>query len=99
MRNFYVVWRTVQWQKFSEVCRVTFEESMVNFRGLHYGKFLCRWEACIMRNVYVVWRTVQWQNFSEVCRVAFEEGLVKFRGLPYGKFLYPWKGCIMAKFL
>jgi hypothetical protein len=88
----------VQWSDFSDVFRVAFEESLLNFRDLHYGKFLCRSKACIVRNFYVVWRTVQWQNFSEVCRVIFEESLINFIGLHYGKFLCSLEDCAMAKF-
>jgi hypothetical protein len=83
---------------FGEIFRVAFEEILVKFRGLHYGKFLCCWEACVVGNFYVVWRAVQWPNFGEVFGVAFEEILLNFRGLHYGKFLCRWKGCIMVKF-
>jgi len=48
MGNFCALWRASLWPNFNEVCGITFDEILVKFRGLHYGKFLCRWKGCNM---------------------------------------------------
>ena len=47
MGNFCVVWKALLRPNCSEVCRVAFEEILINFRGVHYGKILCRLEGFV----------------------------------------------------
>ena len=56
----------MQWPNFNDVFRVAFEEILVNFRGLHYGKFLLL-EGLHYCEMFINLVVLKYRNFLVTC--------------------------------